>query len=181
MPQPVYRPRRISCQFAPVISWRSNTNTETEKRRMSQAMTVACGSVGGQAALARAIGRSEETASDWANGKSLVEPELVVQIERITGVSRYELRPDLNHGTRHAVPAHQNRERLRAPIDGESFLSGEVRSGAPAAALRIALGRHRGSPGPVCVWRIARRLCTGRMGSANGMDCIDLLGRPRPR
>jgi hypothetical protein len=50
--------------------------TETEKRRMSQAMAVACGSVSGQAALARAIGRPEETVSDWANGKSLVDPSL---------------------------------------------------------------------------------------------------------
>ena len=70
--------------------------TETEKRRMSQAMAVACSSVGGQAALARAIRRPQETVSDWANGKSLVDPELVVEIERITGVSRHELRPDLS-------------------------------------------------------------------------------------
>ena len=70
--------------------------TETEKRRMSQAMALACSSVGGQAALARAIGRSEETVSDWASSKSFVDPELVVEIERITGVSRHELRPDLS-------------------------------------------------------------------------------------
>jgi DNA-binding transcriptional regulator YdaS (Cro superfamily) len=70
--------------------------TETEKRRMSQAAAHACDSVGGHAALARAIGRSEETVSDWVNGKSLVDPELVVEIERITGVSRHELRPDLS-------------------------------------------------------------------------------------
>ena len=70
--------------------------TETEKRRMSQAMTVACGTVGGEAALARAIGRPEETVSDWATGKNLVDPDLVVDIERITGVSRHELRPDLS-------------------------------------------------------------------------------------
>jgi DNA-binding transcriptional regulator YdaS (Cro superfamily) len=70
--------------------------TETEKRRMSQAMAHACASEGSEAALARAIGRSEETVSDWVNGKSLVDPELVVEIERITGVSRHELRPDLS-------------------------------------------------------------------------------------
>ena len=35
------------------------------------------------------------TVSDWANGKSLVDPELVVEIERITSVSRHEPRPDL--------------------------------------------------------------------------------------
>ena len=63
---------------------------------MSQAMAVACGSVGGQAALARAIGRPEETVSDWVSGKSLVDPELVVEIECITGVSRPDLRPDLS-------------------------------------------------------------------------------------
>ena len=70
--------------------------TETEKRRMSNAMAHACASVGGEAALARAIGRPEETVLDWASGKSLVDPELVVEIERITGVSRHELRPDLS-------------------------------------------------------------------------------------
>ena len=32
----------------------------------------------------------------WADGKSFVDPELVVEIERITGVSRHELRPDLS-------------------------------------------------------------------------------------
>ena len=70
--------------------------TEIEKRRMSQAMAVACGSVGGQAALARAIGRPQEAVADWVNGKSLVDPELVIQIERITGVSRHDLRSDLS-------------------------------------------------------------------------------------
>ena len=70
--------------------------TETEKRRMSQAMADACSRVGGGATLARAIGRPEETVSAWASGKSLVDPELVVEIERITGVSRHDLRPDLS-------------------------------------------------------------------------------------
>jgi DNA-binding transcriptional regulator YdaS (Cro superfamily) len=40
--------------------------------------------VGGQAAHARAIGRPENAVSNWVNGKSLVDPELVVEIERIT-------------------------------------------------------------------------------------------------
>jgi DNA-binding transcriptional regulator YdaS (Cro superfamily) len=70
--------------------------TETEKRRMSHAIAHACDSVGGHAALARAIGRPEETVSDWASRNSLVDPELVVEIERITGVSRHDLRPDLS-------------------------------------------------------------------------------------
>ena len=90
--------------------------TEIEKRRMSNAMAHACASVGGEAALARAIGRPEETVSDWANGNSLVDPELVVEIERITGVSRHELRPDLRRRQpaskkmpgRHPAPASLN-------------------------------------------------------------------------
>jgi hypothetical protein len=57
----------------------------TEKRRMSQAMAVACGSVGGQAALARAIGRPEETISDWANGKSPVDPRLSSRSSALPG------------------------------------------------------------------------------------------------
>jgi len=70
--------------------------TETEKRRMSQAVVEACSRLGGQAVLARAIGRPEDTVWDWVNGKSLVNPDLVVEVERITGVSRHELRPDLS-------------------------------------------------------------------------------------
>jgi hypothetical protein len=58
--------------------------TETEKRRISQAMAHACSSEGGLAAHARAIG-PEETVSDWARGKSPFDPELVVEIERMRG------------------------------------------------------------------------------------------------
>jgi Putative antitoxin of bacterial toxin-antitoxin system, YdaS/YdaT len=86
-------PGMASLSFPPILFLMA---TETEKRRMSQAMAVACGSVGGQAALARAIRRPEETVSDWENGKNLVDPELVVEIERITGVSRHDLRLDLS-------------------------------------------------------------------------------------
>ena len=50
-------------------------------------MAVACDRVGGQTALARAIGRPQETVSDWVSGKYLVDPEHAVEIERITGVS----------------------------------------------------------------------------------------------
>ena len=70
--------------------------TETEKRRMSQAMAHACSSVGGQAASLVQSDDPRKTVSDWVNGKSLVDPEFVVEIERITGVSRHELRPDLS-------------------------------------------------------------------------------------
>jgi len=64
--------------------------TETEKRRTSQGCSL---QQRGRAGCPR---RPQETVSDWANGKSLVDPELVVEIERITGVSRHELRPDLS-------------------------------------------------------------------------------------
>src|SRR5262249_46225855 len=40
--------------------------------------------------VATPIGRPEDTVADWASGKSLVDPQLLVEIERITGVSRHE-------------------------------------------------------------------------------------------
>ena len=64
--------------------------------RMSQTMAHACDSVGGQAASLVQSDDPRKTVSDWVNGKSLVDPELVVEIERITGVSRHDLRPDLS-------------------------------------------------------------------------------------
>lgn len=65
-------------------------------RDMSKkAILKACAVVGGQSALARALGlRSQGSVSRWiVTGH--VPAERVLQIERLTGVSRTSLRPDL--------------------------------------------------------------------------------------
>lgn len=46
---------------------------------------------GGQAALAKAIGLSAQAVSQWGR----VPPLRVLDVERASGVSRHELRPDL--------------------------------------------------------------------------------------
>ena len=57
----------------------------------SRAMKRAIKAAGGPSALARALGISPQSVSEWP------EPPLdrVVAIEKLTGVSRFELRPDL--------------------------------------------------------------------------------------
>lgn len=61
------------------------------------AILRACETVGGQTALARALGlRSQGTVSGWI-AKGSVPAERVLQIEAVTDgvVTRFELRPDL--------------------------------------------------------------------------------------
>ena len=41
-----------------------------------------------------AAGVTEREIWSWASGTTLVNPELVVEIKRIAGVSRHELPPD---------------------------------------------------------------------------------------
>jgi len=63
-----------------------------KKTPLQEAIDVA----GGQAALARALNIRQSTVWTWlvrAGGKAA--PELCIQIERATGVSRYRLRPDV--------------------------------------------------------------------------------------
>lgn len=49
---------------------------------------------GGQTALATSIGKTQGHISKWLE-RGRVPPEMVLPIERVTGVSRHELRPDL--------------------------------------------------------------------------------------
>lgn len=59
---------------------------------MDKALENAKQRVGGAAALAKAIGGiSSQAISQWKR----VPAERVLDVERITGISRYELRPDL--------------------------------------------------------------------------------------
>lgn len=55
------------------------------------ALKRAMDAVGGQAALAAKIGISAQAVSQWDE----VPPLRVLEVERASGVSRHELRPDL--------------------------------------------------------------------------------------
>ena len=56
---------------------------------------VAVEKAGGQAALALAIGVSPQLVWQWVNGRRPVAPRHCIPIETATGVTRYELRPDV--------------------------------------------------------------------------------------
>lgn len=59
------------------------------------ALLRACDAIGGQSALARALGlRSQGSVSSWI-ARNKIPAERVIPIEELTGVSRHELRPDL--------------------------------------------------------------------------------------
>lgn len=57
----------------------------------SQALKRAVDNVGGQAKFARLIGVTAQAVSQWDE----VPPLRVLTVERVSGVSRHELRPDL--------------------------------------------------------------------------------------
>ncbi len=60
---------------------------------------------GGAAALARRLGISRNAISDWRS-KQRVPVERVLEIERLTGISRHEIRPDIypSEPVNHAQP-----------------------------------------------------------------------------
>jgi Uncharacterized protein conserved in bacteria, prophage-related len=59
---------------------------------MDEALERAKKNVGGPAALAKALGGiTSQAVSQWKK----VPPERVIEVERISGVSRHELRPDI--------------------------------------------------------------------------------------
>jgi DNA-binding transcriptional regulator YdaS (Cro superfamily) len=49
---------------------------------------------GGQTALGKAIGKSQAHVSNWI-AKRKLPAEMVLPVERATGVSRHDLRPDI--------------------------------------------------------------------------------------
>ena len=57
------------------------------------AIANAISKAGGASKLARALGITRQAVEQWKG--RVVPPEHVLEIEKITGVSRYELRPDI--------------------------------------------------------------------------------------
>ncbi|HGM5918304.1 TPA: transcriptional regulator [Stenotrophomonas maltophilia] len=63
---------------------------------------------GGQAALARRLGVSPQQLNQWVKAARPVPPKHALSIERVTGVSRHALRPDVfgpSPDTREEAPA----------------------------------------------------------------------------
>jgi DNA-binding transcriptional regulator YdaS (Cro superfamily) len=72
---------------------------------MKQALDAAVEAVGGQAALARAIGVSQPSVWHWVNKSGRVAAEFVLKVEASSGISRTSLRPDIYPGAEAAVEA----------------------------------------------------------------------------
>lgn len=59
------------------------------------AVAKAVAAKGSNAALAEAINVHESAVSLWKTGRRVVPPQYCIPIELATGVTRYELRPDV--------------------------------------------------------------------------------------
>lgn len=87
----------------------------------------------GQAGLARLLGVSPQAVNQWVNGNRPVPPRHVLAIEKATGVSRHELRPDV-FGPDAASERAEHRPTLAEQIRSE------VDSRMSKRALRAKLG-----------------------------------------
>jgi DNA-binding transcriptional regulator YdaS (Cro superfamily) len=61
------------------------------KKSLQRAVALA----GSQTALGKALGKSQAHVWGWINRDGKVPAEYAIQVEKITGVPRYELRPDI--------------------------------------------------------------------------------------
>lgn len=88
----------------------------------------------GQAGLARLLGVSPQAVNQWVNGNRPVPSRHVLAIERATGVSRHELRPDVfGPGA-----ASESQEQPQPTVVEQ--IRGEVDSRMSKRALRGRLG-----------------------------------------
>jgi DNA-binding transcriptional regulator YdaS (Cro superfamily) len=62
-----------------------------KKKALQKAIKV----LGSQTALAKALGVTQTQIWNWLNRDSKVTAEYVLSIEKLTGVPRHELRPDI--------------------------------------------------------------------------------------
>jgi len=75
------------------------------KRKYTQGLDAAIKQAGGQAQLAALLGVRQSYVSNWRNRGGRVPAERVLDIEKVTGVHRCELRPDLYPRERRNEPA----------------------------------------------------------------------------
>jgi DNA-binding transcriptional regulator YdaS (Cro superfamily) len=81
--------------------------SSTEFEALQRAVQIA----GGQSGLARAIETSQQRVWKWVNVSHSAPAEMVLAIERATGVPRWQLRPDIyppeEYAPRDERPAEQ--------------------------------------------------------------------------
>lgn len=102
---------------------------------------------GGQAKLARILGLSQSTVNSWFRRRSELPAQHVLTVEKATGVSRHELRPDLYPLEDTPQPAQQSAAQppASAPSPGSSLESaGGSSSGSPET--NAASGSDPGDP-----------------------------------
>jgi DNA-binding transcriptional regulator YdaS (Cro superfamily) len=80
------------------------------KEAMRRAIEIAVEKKGSRQAVAEALGITRQAMQQWdtADGKYRVPPRHVLGLERMSGVSRYELRPDI-YGAPPSKPKHPKR------------------------------------------------------------------------
>ena len=71
---------------------------------MSRAVDLLVEKIGSQKGVADLVGVSPQAITKWINGR--IPAERVLEIERLTGVSRHELRPDLYPREKPRFEAH---------------------------------------------------------------------------
>ena len=110
---------------------------------------------GRQADLARQLGVSPQAVNQWVKGRRPVPVRLALAIERVTGVSRHELRPDVFGQA------------------GEANNSDEL-LGEQAHAPRAAIAAHVDC-------RMSKRALRARLGFTTDKQLATVLGLPLAR
>lgn len=117
-------------------------------------LQAAISAVGGVTELARRIGISQPSVSNWTR----VPAERVLTVEQVTGVARAVLRPDL-YGEANKTDSAADVDLARAQ---EYALLAVLLARAPDAALLKRLSELRGDPSPLGLAHIALADAAGR-------------------
>src|SRR5436305_482619 len=117
-----------------------------------QGLDQAIRAAGGVGALARKIGISQPSVSNWSH----VPAERVVPVEEATGISRQILRPDLYAASSREV------DEVDAARAQEYALLSALLARAPDAALLGRLARLRGDASPLGMAHVALAAAASR-------------------
>lgn len=114
-------------------------------------LVLAIEAAGGVGALARGLGISQPSVSGWTR----VPAERIAQVERITGIARARLRPDLYATAPDAAPAAARLDETDAARAREYLLLATLLREPPSEALLDDLARLSGDSSPLGMAHIA--------------------------